>query len=176
MKKKILGILLIGIITIGLAGCDSEKNTNNSSNNYNNSYNESNNTNTTQNKKYSLGDTITFDGLELTFDTNYTFVTIENRFSDKNGQSVIKLGVTVKNISEGKNSLNMFYYDLFGSKGTELDSVSAYFDEAVDYAGDLKPGASYKTYFYILYDGNGNYSIDFDNYSQELSVEFNITK
>ena len=70
----------------------------------------------------------------------------------------------------------MFYYDLFGSQGTELDGISSYFDNTIDHAGDLKPDASYKAYFYILYDGDGKYSIDFDNYSQELSVEFNVTK
>ena len=73
----------------------------------------------------------------------------------------------------------MFDYQLFGSKGTELKDVATYFydaDDVVDYAGDLKPGASYKVYFYILYDGDGKYSIDFDNYEEEASVEFDVTK
>ena len=194
MKKKILGILLTGIIAIGLTGCGndntantrSNNNHNNSSNsssnnsstnnNYNNSSNgSSNSSSTVKNNKYGLGETFIFDELELTFDTSYTFVTIENRYSEHNGKSVIKLGVNVKNVSSKKNSLNMFYYDLFGSQGTELDVISSYFDNNVDHAGDLKPGASYKAYFYILYDGDGKYSIDFDNYSQELSVEFDVT-
>ena len=70
----------------------------------------------------------------------------------------------------------MYYYDLFGSQGVELDRVTSYFDNTIDYAGDLKSGASYKTNFYILYDGEGKYSIDFDNYSDETSVEFDIKK
>ena len=129
-----------------------------------------------KNKKYGLGDTIVFDGLQITFDQNYSFNTIDNRYSEYNGRSVIKIGVNVKNVSNEKNHLNMFFYDLFGSQGTELDSVTSYFDDVIDYAGDLKPDASYRTNFYILYDGDGKYSIDFDNFSQELSVEFNITK
>lgn len=133
-------------------------------------------TNLQKNKLYGLGDTILFDGLQLTFDTTYSFDSVKNEFSEFNGRSVVKLGVTVKNVSSEKNSLNMFYYSLFGSKGTELNGVAAYFDDVIDFAGDLKPGASYKSYFYILYDGNGKYSIDFDNYKQELSVEFNVTK
>ena len=182
MKKKILSILFVGVIAIGLTGCGNDSNTNNgannnSNNNYNNSSNgSSSNSNTVQNNKYDLGDTFVFDGLELTFDTEYSFVNVENRYSEHNGKSVIKLGVNVKNISSEKNHLNMFYFDLFGSQGTELDGVSSYFDNTIDYAGDLKPDASYKAYFYILYDGDGKYSIDFDNYSQELSVEFNVTK
>lgn len=183
MKNKICNILLVGIIATGITGCrnsnDLNDNYNNSStnNNSNNSTNISvNNPTTNKINKYSLGDTFVFDGLEFTFDTTYSFVTIENRYSEYNGRSVIKLGVNVKNISSEKNHLNMFYYDLFGSKGTELNGVSSYFDNNIDYAGDLKPNASYKTYFYILYDGDGKYSIDFDNYSQEVSLEFDITK
>lgn len=182
MKKKILSILLVGIIAIGLTGCSNDNNTNNeennnSNNNYNNSSNDSsNNSNTIQNNKYGLGDTFVFDGLELTFDTTYSFATIKNKYSKHNGKSVIKLGINVKNVSSQKNSLNMFSYDLFGSQGTELDSITSYFDDTIDYAGDLKPDASYKSYFYILYDGDGKYSIDFDNYSQEISIEFNVAK
>ena len=125
--------------------------------------------------KYSLGESFLFDGLKLKLDNTYTFDTIDNMFSDKNGSKVIKIGVSVKNVSEEKKSLNMFYYDMFGSKGTELDSVSFYFDDDIDLAGDLKPEASYKKYFYILYDGDGVYSIDFDNFYQKVSVEFNIS-
>ena len=186
MRKKILGILLVGIIVIGLTGCDNDNNANNESNNNSNNYNNSStnnssngsssNSNTAKNNKYDLGNTFVFDGLELTFDSNYSFSTVENSYSEHNGKSVIKLGVNVKNVSSQKNSLNMFYYNLFGSQGTELDSITSYFDDTIDYAGDLKPEASYKTYFYILYDGDGKYSIDFDNYSQEISVEFNVTK
>lgn len=167
MKKKLLSLLLIGIFVFGCVGCTEEKEKNNSN---------GGGTEKTAVKKKTLGDKIEFDGLELTFASDYTFTTLDNEFSDKNGSTVIKIGVNVKNISSEKNSLNMFFYDLFGSKGTELESVTAYFDDTVDFAGDLKPGASYDTYFYILYDGDGDYSIDFDNYTEQETVEFSIKK
>ena len=164
----IIIVILLGALVLLFGG-----NSNNKSNTENSFTTSSD---LSKNKTYGLGDTITFDGLELTFDTTYSFDTVINSFSDYNGSTVIKLGVTVKNISNETNHLNMFYYTLFGSQGTELKSVSAYFYENIDHAGDLKPGASYKSYFYILYDGDGNYSIDFDNYSQTMSVEFKITR
>lgn len=182
MKKKFLSIVLAGMMLIILTGCGSDENNSssqksNSNSKYNNSEKgNSTNTKTETKKNPSLGDTITFDGLELTFDETYSFATLDNSFSEYNGMDVIRLGVNVKNVSNEKNSLNMFFYSLFGSKGVELDSVTAYFDDAIDYAGDLKPDASYTSYFYILYDGNGKYSIDFDNYSQEISVEFDVSK
>lgn len=177
MKKKLLRILLVGIIAIGLTGCENDNNiVNNDPTTNNTTNNTSNDVMNEKNNIYALGDTFEFDGLELTFDTTYSFVSIENRYSEHNGKPVIKLGVNVKNISNEKNSLNMFYYNLFGSQGIELDGVTSYFDDTIDYAGDLKPEASYKSYFYILYDGDGKYSIDFDNFSQEISVEFDVTK
>lgn len=125
---------------------------------------------------YTLGDTIEFDGLEITLDKEYSFVTIDNRYSEYNNSDVIKIGANIKNVSSDKKKLNMFNYSFFGSKGTQLSRVSSYFDESVDYAGDLKPDASYYKYFYLLYDGDGEYSIDFDNYSEEIEVEFDVTK
>lgn len=132
----------------------------------------------TNNKKsnYTLGDTFEFDGFEITLDKNYSFVTLDNEFSELNGSTVIKLGATIKNVSGETGSLNQFYMSEFGSKGTELDGVDYYFDESVDAAGDLRDGASYYKYFYILYDGNGKYGIDFDNYSKKITVEFDVNR
>lgn len=174
MGKKFLSFLLIAVLSVALVGCTEESN--NSTDNSNVNENSSNSKEQSSNDNYSLGDTFTFDSLELTLDTTYTFTTVDNEFSDVNGRSVIKLGVNVKNVSSETHSLNMFYYKLFGSQGTELDGVTAYFDDSVDFAGDLRPEASYKTYFYILYDGDGTYGIDFDNFSEQVSVEFDITK
>ena len=70
----------------------------------------------------------------------------------------------------------MFYYDVYGSQGTEVKSLNSYFDENIDDAGDLRSGASYTKYIYFLYDGNGKYDIEFDNWSEHKVVEFNITK
>lgn len=183
MKKIILSFLFTIIALFGMTGCEND-NVQNSMNEsgYNNSSNDNTETDIKitepikSSKTHSLGETFTFDNLEFTFDTTYSFVTIKNRYSEHNGKSVIKLGVTVKNLGAEKNHLNMYYYDLFGSQGVELDRVTSYFDNTIDYAGDLKSGASYKTNFYILYDGDGKYSIDFDNYSDETSVEFDIKK
>lgn len=127
-------------------------------------------------KDYKLGDTFKFDGFEITLDPSITFTKISNRYSEKNGQQVIRVKANIKNVGSEKGSLNMFFFEFFGSKGTELDSVASYFDDTVDYAGELRPGASYDKYFYILYDGDGTYEIEFDNYTEEVSVEFNVTK
>ena len=128
------------------------------------------------NKSLKAGQSFEFDELEITISSNYSFTTVNNQFSDYNGKDVVKIPISVKNLSNENNHLNMFYYNVFGSQGTELHTVSAYFDEAIDYAGDLQPGASYTKYIYALYDGDGKYVIEFDNYKEKKSVQLNIKK
>ena len=130
----------------------------------------------TNKSKFQVGEKFEFDDLEITILGDYSFTSVDNQFSDLNGRDVIKLPIEVKNIDDEKNHLNMFYYSCFGTEGTELDGVSAYFDDTIDYAGDLQPGASYTKYIYMLYDGDGKYLIDFDNYSDKKTVEVNIKK
>ncbi len=127
-------------------------------------------------KSYSFNEMFVFDDFEITIGSNYTFDVVKNSFSEYNNQSVVKLPITVKNIGSETNSLNSFYYEIFGSLGVELDTLGAYFDDSLDFAGSLRSGASYTKYLYFLYDGNGKYAIEFDNFSEEVEVEFEILK
>ena len=137
---------------------------------------DSNDKKYTSKNEYGFNETFEFDGLEITIGSEYEFTTINNRYSEYNNQVTIKLPITVKNISQETTGLNMFYYDVYGSQGTEVKSLNSYFDENIDDAGDLRSGASYTKYIYFLYDGNGKYDIEFDNWSEHKVVEFNITK
>lgn len=151
-------------------------------NNANEIINNVSNTTDSKDKKYTLkneygfNEIFEFDGLEITIGSEYEFTTVNNRYSEYNNQVTIKLPITVKNISQETTGLNMFYYDVYGSQGTEVKSLNSYFDENIDDAGDLRSGASYTKYIYFLYDGNGKYDIEFDNWSEHKVVEFNITK
>lgn len=140
---------------------------------------ENDNISNDSNKKdsYSFDEKFEFDDLEITIGSNYTFTTIDNRYSDYYGKDIIKLPITVKNLSNETHSLNMFYYSIYGSQGTEIKNVGGiYFDDNIDYAGDLRSDASYTKYMYLLYDGDGTYSIEFDDWFDEILVEINIQK
>ena len=128
-------------------------------------------------KTIGLGETFTFDDLEITLENNISFTKIDNEFSDYNGQDVVRLPITVKNIKDETHSLNMFYYSIYGSKGTQLSTVSSYFDDSIDFAGDLRSGASYTKNLYFLYDGNGKYAIEFNEvWGPKTTIEFDVTK
>lgn len=127
-------------------------------------------------KSYGFDEKFTFDDLEITIGKDYSFTKIKNQFSDDNGKDVVKLPVTVKNLKDETHGLNMFYYTVYGSKGTKADSKAAYFDESLDFGGDLRSGASYTKYMYFLYDGDGEYAIEFSNFSSKVTAEFDIKK
>ena len=131
---------------------------------------------TPQDDVYGFDETFVWDDLEITIGSNYSFTTVDNRYSDFNGQTTIQLPITVKNLSSETHSINMFMYTIYNSSGTEAEDVDSYFDDAVDFAGDLRSGASYTKYLYFLYDGDGTYAIEFDNYSEKITVEFDIVK
>lgn len=114
---------------------------------------DSNDKKYTSKNEYGFNETFEFDGLEITIGSEYEFTTVNNRYSEYNNQVTIKLPITVKNISQETTGLNMFYYDVYGSQGTEVKSLNSYFDENIDDAGDLRSGASYTKYIYFLYDG-----------------------
>ncbi len=119
---------------------------------------------------------IEFDGLELTFG-QYSFTTVDSKFSQYYGKSVVKIPVTIKNISEAPNSLWSWDYQLFGSSGAESEDVSYYFSDDVYGEGDLLPGKSYTKYFHIIYDGDGVYTILFDVlWGEDIKVEIEVTK
>lgn len=182
-------IIIVGIYFVSqLAGGFVDKNDSISNNSLNNSTNNVTNIpnvpeNSVDNdivlpteKIYGFNETFFFDDLEITIGENYTFDTVRNKFSDYNNQLVVKLPITIKNNSSDTHGLNMFYYDIYGSNGTEVENLGSYFDDDIDYAGDLRSGASYTKYIYLQYDGDGIYAIEFDNYASNVTVEFSIVK
>lgn len=130
-----------------------------------------------ENDELTFGDTFFFDGLEITFGESYSFVTLENRFSEYNGADVVRVPISVHNISGETKGLNMYYYKFFGSKGTELEKISAYFDHEIGWSGKARNGATIEAYMYFLYDGDGDYYVSFQKFIENpTEVRLPITK
>lgn len=139
------------------------------------------NTTVPENEVFTFGSTFVFNDLEITIGNaeDITWSTIDNQFSDKNGADVIVLPVTVKNLKDESHRLNMFYYKFYGSAGTEIKSVGTYFfDSDIGYAGDMRSGASITSAFHIVYDGDGDYYIEFNRSfaTKKIEVKLPITK
>ncbi len=183
-------LIVLGVIFLAIAGCcglvasSINKGINdlneelNGTTKYNYTGAASDNNPSTKKDEYGFDETFKFDGLEITIGKGYTFTTVKNSYSDYNGQSVIKLPVTLKNTTSETKGLNMFYYDVYGSKGTEVKTLDSYFDtkSSLTYGGDLRSGAGDTRYLYVQYDGDGLYAIEFNNYSEKITAEFEIKK
>ena len=171
-------IVVIGVIGSLLGGGKSDKNNNQGETKYTFSGNSETTTTASKKNEYGFNETFKFDDLEITIGDGYTFTTVKNQFSEHNNQTTIKLPVTVKNPTSDTKGLNMFYYKVYGSKGTEVSTLDAYFDSktSLTYGGDLRSGAGQTYYLYVQYDGDGLYAIEFNNYSEKVTAEFNITK
>ena len=155
MKKLFKFLLIVLSFTFVLTGC----------------------TSSSENKTYSLGDTFEFDDLKITVGTKLSYITMNNEYSDYYKKTVIKIPVTIENLHDETHSLNMFYYRFFGSQGTETNEISLYYDnDGISNAGDLRKGASYTKYFYVIYDGDGTYALEFDDWSDKITIEFDVKK
>ncbi len=117
---------------------------------------------------------VVFDDLEITIDPNITVTSVSNQFSDLDGSTVLAVPMTIKNVGNETNSLNMFYAKSFGSKGTELENVYFYFDDGSTIFKDIRSGASMTSNYYLLYDGDGTYYITFKNFSEEKEIAIDV--
>ena len=120
--------------------------------------------------------TVRFDGLEITFAGYYEFVTLQNMFDEHNGDSVIRIPFHIRNTSSSNNHLNPFCVTTFGPSGIEADEESIFFEgDGLWYYSELRPGAEQDLAFYIHYDGNGTYIIDFGYLRTQAEVSMTIT-
>jgi len=115
------------------------------------------------NEQLASTNTIMFSGLQIEFTQDMKVETVDNQYSEYNGMKAIGVPVTITNVSDETNYLNMFYLKIFGSAGVETDDLNTYFDDGNLIYNKLRPGASVDGYIYIPYDGNGDYYVSFDN-------------
>ncbi|MDF9825775.1 hypothetical protein M2475_002161 [Breznakia sp. PF5-3] len=171
--KKIMSILVVFVLGFVAVGCtvddaDTDKEDK-----------KQEETKKEEKKELTYGDVIEFDGLEIVFSEPVTFATIDNQYSDLNGSEVAIVPVKITNTSDDTNGLNMFYYKVYGTSGSTLDDVSAFFDDDVAWTAgtdSLRSGASVDTLMHFIYDGNGDYYIKFDNMSEKIEVKLSIAK
>ena len=102
-----------------------------------------------------------------------SFTTVSNKYATYYGKDIVRIPLTIKNLSKEAQHLSTYGVTVFGSKGTEVETADAYFDDSLSWkAGDLDTGASYTKAFYAVYDGNGTYKVDFDG-KVKLVIEVN---
>ncbi len=113
-----------------------------------------------QNDYISLGDTIFFDGLEITFKEAYVHTV--SRFSKE--KKAIYFVVKVKNITDEPHKLNLYYRKLKTpreSRGTDLSAWHSNQSEIAGLGNDLNPSKSEIRYIIYEFEGDGDYKLIF---------------
>lgn len=178
--SAILGVVLsiISVIIMFVIGFNAAKEINNSASDYDYSTNIDDDTNYNKSTKTAkVGQKFEFSDLEITVGSAYTFTTIDNEYSSLNGETIVKVPVTIKNIDDESNHLNMFYSSVKDPNENTLSKLDSYFySDSVGYADDLETGESYTKYLYFKYVNDGTYKIIFNDYSDIIEVNYNIKK
>ena len=120
--------------------------------------------------------TIAFDDLEIVFypdDIGYTRV--RSRFSDHDGAYAFYIPVTVTNTGTGGNGLQEWYMTIYSPEGRAVDVLwQWYFEETNIFAqGNILQNVTKQGHIYVLYSGDGDYVIEFNNFAE--SAEWNVT-
>ena len=110
------------------------------------------------------GATYEFDGFTLAVTGTPTLET------SSKGIQYVRVPITVTNNTGSTDCLNMFYVNYYGSKGTSLDVPYFYFDDELAGGEKMRSGASKEFGAYLEYDGNGDYYIELDNWSEKVEI------
>lgn len=122
-----------------------------------------------------LGDTFTFDGMEITLGASAEVFVLNEETSAYNGRTFVKVPLKISNTGTSDNKIKQFYYFMYYGE-TELTKIGYIFDDSIDSANYLKPGESYDKYIYFLCENDGTYKIQFYDWTNTINVEFDITR
>jgi hypothetical protein len=123
-----------------------------------------------------LGSTFNFDDLEITIGESLNWVKLTNSYSEYNNADVIEIPIKVKNLKDETHGLSFVYCSFYGSKGTKLEDVGAYFDNDAFKANKMRTGATREAHMHILYDGDGDYFLEIDNISDKFEIKIPVKK
>lgn len=130
------------------------------------------------NDNYTFGSSFVYDAycgkFKVNIGQNYSFDTIKNRYSDNNGDAVIRIPVTVENIGTETGYFYNGHISGYNSLGnlTSL-SIRSYFDDGRNIHDSMRPGAKASGAIYILYSGDGKYYLTFEN-TTPTSIELEL--
>lgn len=127
--------------------------------------------------EYTFEQDIVLGNFVLTFHNNVEWLSITDEDSIYYGVHVIRVPVSVLNIShtnQDPSTIDMFTLE---SPIAPLDNISEYFmDYDIAGARTLTMGSTANTHVHFLYDGSGIYSVIFDFGDWEMPVRLPISR
>jgi len=110
-----------------------------------------------------LGSTFEFDNMRITFGEAIGWTTINRTWHELYGYEAFYIPIAVTNLYNTTRRLSTYRIRLFGPDGLRLDEIGTLFDNDIsDWGNDMRSGATLHSYMHILYNGNGQYVLEFD--------------
>lgn len=126
--------------------------------------------------EYRTNETFRFNFFEIIC-PNIEFTKINNKYSEYYNMDVVRIPLTIKNISKESQHLNPYSCTIFGPKGVETEKVDTYFDDSCSWnSKDLTYNSSYIRAFYIIYEGDGEYTLEFKNHARTIKLIIGVNK
>jgi len=124
-----------------------------------------------------LGSTFDFDNLRITLGNTIGWTDVDASWSDLNRETVFYIPITVTNNYSSSHRLQGWLVTMFGPDGLRLDEVDWYFDnDVLNGRNDMRPGATLHSYLHILYDGDGEYVIEFSDWDETVEIIFQVRR
>jgi len=125
--------------------------------------------------EFTLDELFVFDNLEIIISADGSWGTIESRWSDLDGEDYFVLPVTATNIGNSTNRFPSWNITIFGPGGIELDDISWDVDgDDITRSGDIRAGATLEGDLHILFDGYGEYVIEFSDWDDTIQIIFDL--
>ena len=110
-----------------------------------------------------FGSTFEFSNLLITFGDRVGWTAVDVEWSNLYGQTVFYVPVTVTNLYTSTQRLPSYRIRKFGPDGLRVEDVGYLFDDDVSHwNSEMRPGATLHSYMHILYNGSGQYVLEFD--------------
>lgn len=127
-------------------------------------------------EEFSFGDKFEFAGFDILIGDTIEWTTLDNQYSDHNGEDVIKLPINAKNTSADTQKFSFLWCKIFGANGLKQDMIQSYFKDDLRSIGDMRPEAEAQAYLYFLYDGDGDYYISLEQKSETCEIKIPVAK
>jgi len=115
--------------------------------------------------EFSIGETIDFEGMEITILDDISWGRINSRHSAHDGAYYFYFPIILANNSGESNGFPTWSVTTFGPNGHELEHIPWEISEYdVSRAGILRDGATHESYIHFLFTGNGQYTMEFSSW------------
>jgi len=131
---------------------------------------------------FNIGESFVFDEFEVTIGDGYDWRVVDyDERSTINGLDVIRVPVTITNLSEETRKFNVYSIKVYGPANISVNysglMVHFYDDGNIDRAGSMRSGATVDDKFiHFFYDGDGYYHVSFETWNKAWEVRMYIEK